>query len=74
MNTVIQSAMDFITYKKTITNPGADIISAKIEQLTIEQGVARLYGEDSLNYGELKTIDDTGQTKNFFFVLASLEV
>ena len=31
MNQVIQSAMDFITYKKTITNPGADIISAKIE-------------------------------------------
>ena len=74
MNQVIQSAMDFITYKKTITNPGTDIISAKIEQLTIEQGAARLYGEDSLNYGELITIDDTGQTKNFFFVFASLEV
>ena len=43
MNQVIQSAMDFIVWKKSITNPSAEIISTKIEKLTIELGTAELY-------------------------------
>ena len=43
MNQVIQSAMDFIVWKKSITNPSAEIISTEIEKLTIELGKAELY-------------------------------
>ena len=53
MNQVIQSAMDFIVWKKSITNPSAEIISTKIEKLTIELGKAELYSEGTLNFGEL---------------------
>ena len=53
MNQVIQSAMDFIVWKKSITNPNAEIISTKIEKLTIELGKAELYSEGTLNFGEL---------------------
>ena len=73
MNQVIQSAMDFITWKKTITNPGEEFQSDQIDSLLLEKGNARLYGDQTLNYGELVALDEFGEKKQFFFVLASLD-
>ena len=38
----------------------------------LEKGNARLYGDETLNYGELVAVDEFGEKKQFFFVLASL--
>ena len=54
---------------------GATNITAdKIERLTLERGKARLYDEQTLNYGELTTIDANGNRKSFFYVLSGLSL
>ena len=73
MNQVIQSAMDFITYKKSIAEPEEDFKPDQIGSLLLEKRNPRLYIDETLNYGELSTVDQFGEKKQFFFVLASLQ-
>ena len=54
---------------------GATNITAdKIERLTLEKGKARLYDDQTLNYGELTTVDAEGNKKTFFYVLSGLSL
>ena len=66
--------MDFVTWKKTIRNPDQEFQSESIESLLLEKGSAKLYNDETLNYGELFTVDEFGDQKSFFFVIASLNV
>ena len=49
--------MDFITYKKSIAEPEKDFKPDQIGSLLLEKRNPRLYIDETLNYGELSTVD-----------------
>ena len=73
MSEVIQSSMGYTTWRKSLAT-NEDLQADQIDSISLEKGKARLYNDETLNYGELQTIDDSGNKKSFFYVLVSLNV
>ena len=73
MSEVIQSSMGYTTWRKSLAT-NEDLQADQIDLISLEKGEARLYNDETLNYGELQTIDDSGNKKSFFYVLVSLNV
>ena len=45
----------------------------QISSLLLEKSNPRLYLDETLNYGELKTVNQFGEKKQFYFVLANVQ-
>ena len=45
----------------------------QISSLLLEKSNPRLYLDETLNYGELKTVNQFGEKKRFYFVLANVQ-
>ena len=73
MSEVIQSSMSYTTWRKSLAI-NQELQADQIDLISLEKGKARLYNDETLNYGELQTIDDSGNKKSFFYVLVSLNV
>ena len=73
MNEIIQNAMNFTTYRKSIAQPDLELKPDRIASLLLEKSNPRLYLDETLNYGELKTVDQFGEKKRFFFVLTNVQ-
>ena len=70
----VKKTVEYESWKKETMYGASNIIADKIERLTLEKGKARLYDDQTLNYGELTTVDAEGSKKTFFYVLSGLSL
>ena len=70
----MKKTVEYESWKKETMYGASNITADKIERLTLEKGKARLYDEQTLNYGELTTVDADGYKKTFFYVLSGLSL